>query len=262
MTEKSELAVREEPQEKPLEPVASTEDLVRAMHRFEQVKAALLVHDRDSYWADGKERIRKSGWRKLALAFGISDELIDERCERDPSDPSHIVWHVHVRCYTRGGRAVEGVGSASSRERPFAHVEHDLHALAHTRAKSRAIADMLGSSDLVAEETEEPDLPTPPPTTPQPRPTRPPVQPGQQRVDAGQRAILVRFLENVLADDLMDKIRIEEDLEHVRVILPRPYTEDQAERYTKAMWSIGQGLTESAIGLVARLKAPTTPAKP
>jgi hypothetical protein len=256
MTEKSELAVREEPQEKPLVPVASTEDLVRAMHRFEQVKAALLVHDRDSYWADGKERIRKSGWRKLALAFGISDELIDERCERDPSDPSHVIWHVHVRCYARGGRTVEGVGSASSRERPFAHVEHDLHALAHTRAKSRAIADMLGSSDLVAEELEEPDHPSPPPTTPQPGSVKPPVQPGQQRVDAGQRAVVVRFLEEILAEDLMQRIRIEEDEDVLRVVLPRPYTEDQAKRFTKAMWSIGQGLSESSIGLVARMQAP------
>ena len=262
MTEKADLATAEEPQEKPLVPVASTEDLVRAMRSFEELKGKLLTAI-DYYNPDGRgDRIRKSGWRKLALAFGISDELIDERCERDPTDPDHVVWHVHVRCYARGGRTVEGVGSASSRERKYAHMEHDLHALAHTRAKSRAIADMLGSSDMIAEEAEEPDHPSPPPKAPQPGPARPPVQPGQQRVDAGQRAILVRFLENVLADDLMDKIRIEEDLEHVRVILPRPYTEDQAERYTKAMWSIGQGLTESAIGLVARLKAPTTPAKP
>jgi hypothetical protein len=256
MTEKTELAAPEEPQEKPLVPVASTEDLVRAMHRFEQVKAALLVHDRDSYWADGKERIRKSGWRKLALAFGISDELIDERCERDPSDPSHVIWHVHVRCYARGGRTVEGVGSASSRERPFAHVEHDLHALAHTRAKSRAIADMLGSSDLVAEEMEEPDHPSPPPTTPQPGSVKPPVQPGQQRVDAGQRGVIHDFLEEVLGPVLHALVRLEERDGALYVMLPREHVDQHGNAYLHRMLKWGYGVHESAAGLAVRLEAP------
>ena len=259
MTEKSELAVREEPQEKPLVPVASTEDLVRAMRSFEELKAKLLTAI-DYYNPDGRgDRIRKSGWRKLALAFGISDEIVEERLERDPIHVGEMTWHVRVRCWARGGRRAEGVGSASSRERKFAHVEHDLHALAHTRAKSRAIADMLGSSDLVAEEMEEPDHPSPPPQAPQPGTVKPPVQPGQQRVDAGQRAILVRFLENVLADDLMDKIRIEELGDWIWVTLPRPYTEDEAKRFTQAMWGIGQGLTESAAGLATHMKAPKIP---
>jgi len=259
MPEKTELAPIEEPQEKPLVPVASAEDLVSAMARFEDIKQRLLVRDRDTYTIEGQERIRKSGWRKLALAFGISDEIVREDVVHDTTDPSYLCVHTRVKAWARGGRTVEGTGTASSRERKFAHLEHDLHALAHTRAKSRAIADMLGSSDLIAEELEEPE-PAPTPTIAGTRaPATHPAILKQQSIDAGQRAVVVRFLEEFLAEDLMERIRIEEDEDVRRVILPRPYTEDQAKRFTKAMWSIGQGLSESTIGLVARMQAPKIP---
>jgi hypothetical protein len=133
-------------------PVAAPDDLVAAMHNYQEIMHKLL--DASDYYqaGDGISRIRKSGWRKLALAFGLSDEILDEKRLVNPVDPSHIIYRTTVRVWSRSGRSVQAVGSADSREREFAHPEHDVRALAHTRAKSRAIADILGSAELIAEE--------------------------------------------------------------------------------------------------------------
>jgi len=256
MTEKSELAAAEEPQEKPLVPVASTSELVAAMRRYEELRAALLAPDRDTYEIQGQTRIRKSGWRKLALAFGISDEIVEERLERDPLHVGEMTWHVRVRCWVRGGRTVEGVGSASSRERPYAHLEHDLHALAHTRAKSRAIADMLGSSDLVAEELEEAEAPAPAAVArasqsegfrgPGPQPKR----------DAGQHGVIHDFLEEVLGSDLHALVRLEERDGALYVALPREHVDRHGNAFIHKMMAWGYGIHETPAGLAVRLEAP------
>jgi hypothetical protein len=239
-----------------LVPVASTDKLVRAMRTFEDVKTKMLT-EQDKYALDDKsERIRKSGWRKLALAFGISDEVLHEERAVDDKDPAHVIVRFTVRAWARGGRSVVGVGSASSKERAFAHLEHDLRALAHTRAKSRAIADLLGSSDQVADEFEEQEPRQAP--TPAARAAQSEGFKGgpQQKIDAGQRAIATNFLKDVLGEDLVGLIRLEEKEGELLVILPAPMREEDRTRFLKAMLVIGQGVHESAKGLVAHMKAP------
>ncbi len=143
------------PEASPLIPIMGAQQLKAQFEAFESMKVAILDPKDDTYVVQGVARIRKSGWRKLALAFNLSDEVLQEYQEFDPKDPLRWVWHVQVKVSSRGGRSVIGVASCSSTERKFAHPEHDTHAMAHTRAKSRAIADMLAAADLVAEEEED-----------------------------------------------------------------------------------------------------------
>lgn len=158
------------PELRPLTPIMGPKELAGQFQAFEDMKRAILRPE-DTYTVAGvPPHIRKSGWRKLALAFNLSDEIEDEIQERDPEDPAAWVWHVRVKVSAQGGRSVIGVASCSSTERKFAHPEHDTHALAHTRAKSRAIADMLAAADLIAEEElvaagRPEDLRTPAPAT-------------------------------------------------------------------------------------------------
>ena len=48
----------------------------------------------------------------------------------------------------------DAVGSCASNERRFAHIDHDVRAIAHTRSKNRAVADLVGGGEVSAEEIE------------------------------------------------------------------------------------------------------------
>lgn len=91
----------------------------------------------------------KSAWRKLATAFNLSLEVLkEERVEY----PDYFVVKTTARVTAPNGRFVDGTGTCSSNERGFAHVEHDVRAQAETRAKSRAISDLIGGGETTAEE--------------------------------------------------------------------------------------------------------------
>lgn len=102
----------------------------------------------------GKKYKKRSAYRKLARAFGISDEIVKE--EKEQIDEKNFMWRIHVKASSTIGRSAIGVGACSTRERNFAHVDHDVYAIAHTRAKNRAISDLLGAGEISAEEIEAP----------------------------------------------------------------------------------------------------------
>jgi hypothetical protein len=114
---------------------------------------------------------KKTAWRKLATAYNLSDHIISEvrkdyeKMEYKEKKPNTnfyytvvkpgFVIEVTVECRAKNGRVTTGIGSCSSNERGFAHMEHDVRSTAHTRAKSRAISDMIGAGEVSAEEMEE-----------------------------------------------------------------------------------------------------------
>lgn len=154
MIEETKLAVKEEVPLEVLRPVGTNEQILKAWKDFQALKQVLLT-DEDFYSpTQGKLTIRKSGWRKMAVAFGLNDEILSHEIEKDPNGKDWT-WRIRVRVSSRGGRSVEAIGACSTKERKFAHAEHDTYAMAHTRAKSRAIADMLGAADQLAEEADE-----------------------------------------------------------------------------------------------------------
>jgi hypothetical protein len=138
-----------------IKPVASINDIVAAWNDYQNLKAKLL-NESDYQLIQGKNCIKKSGWRKIQTAFSISDELISE--ERKDYK-SYFVYEVTVKVTAPNGRYTFSVGSCASNERKFAHVEHDVRSTAHTRSKSRGISDLVGGGDVSAEEmiAEEPD---------------------------------------------------------------------------------------------------------
>ena len=125
-----------------------------------------LLDDQADYQSGKK---KKSAWRKLAKAFNISDEKI---CDRIIRDDNHqiISAYFEVKAILPNGRYGIGVGDCSifdkinhnDAEMPsnfelrkrFTNAEHDVIATAHTRAKSRAIADLIGAGEVSAEEVE------------------------------------------------------------------------------------------------------------
>jgi len=136
-----------------VKPATTPEAMVQQMELFERLKAQLLDPNTDICDIKGKPYVKRSGWRKLALAFNISDEIISS--EKEEGEDGSVTWRTQVKAIAPNGRTSIGVGACSSRERSFAHPEHDIYAIAHTRAKNRAISDLIGPGEVSAEEMQE-----------------------------------------------------------------------------------------------------------
>ena len=138
------------------------------MENYQELVDALL--DETDYQQIGdKNAKKKSAWRKLATAFNISDEPVSKEIIRDECHRI-ISAHYEVKAMLPNGRTAYGVGSCSiwdkiskkdEREptpfelrKRFTNAEHDIIGTAHTRAKSRAIADLIGAGEVSAEELE------------------------------------------------------------------------------------------------------------
>jgi len=139
---------------------------VKAQKNFESLVEALL--DKKTDYQGGKKK--KSAWRKLARAFNISDEKI---CDKIIRDENHqiISAYFEVKAILPNGRYGIGIGDCSifdkikaddiempsnfELRKRFTNAEHDVIATAHTRAKSRAIADLIGAGEVGADELED-----------------------------------------------------------------------------------------------------------
>jgi hypothetical protein len=139
----------------PVLPLVTPEEAAKQWALFEALKAKLLG-DEDYQAIAGKRYIKRSGFRKIGVYFGISDRIIKE--ERTDRDDGSFCWHIEVEATAPNGRSCVGVGACDSRERKFAHIEHDCYSTAHTRAKSRAISDLVAGGAVSAEEVSSSDV--------------------------------------------------------------------------------------------------------
>lgn len=143
------------------------------MKNYQDLVDALLDDETD-YQGNKK---KKSAWRKLATAFNISDCVVEKEIIREDNYQIISAFFM-VKCSLPNGRSCIGVGDASifdkirynstpkheaDKETPsnfelrgrFTNAEHDVIATAHTRAKSRAIADLIGAGEVSVEELGE-----------------------------------------------------------------------------------------------------------
>lgn len=90
---------------------------------------------------------KKSAFRKLARFYGVSTEILEK--QRTVSD-GVVTWHYTIRAW-QGDVSTMGEGACSTDERKGMS-EHDAKATAQTRAKSRAISDLIGFGQVSAEE--------------------------------------------------------------------------------------------------------------
>jgi hypothetical protein len=130
-------------------PAAELSQILVWWDKVQAVKAALIDPKEDVVLIQGKSFVKKPGWRKLAFAYNLADEIVKEVKE---TDDKRTVWRMWVRITAPNGRSVVGVASAASDEKRFAHADHDVYALCHTRAKNRAISDILGLGEVSFEE--------------------------------------------------------------------------------------------------------------
>ena len=146
--------------------IVDVEAAAAFMENYQDLVKRLL--DKTDYQRVGDKHLKKkSAWRKLATAFNISDDIIEEEIIRDECHRIISAKFV-VRATLPNGRYGMGIGDCSifdkvkkddekeptpfELRKRFSNAEHDIIGTAHTRAKSRAISDLIGSGEVSAEE--------------------------------------------------------------------------------------------------------------
>lgn len=134
-----------------LRPIQSIDTIVEAYNEYNRLKERLLTPS-DYQTIKGKTCIKKSGFRKLACAFGISTEITREnRIDFE----NYFIYEVTCRATSPNWRFVEACASCASNEKDFAHLENDVRATAQTRASNRAISDLIGWGEVSADELDD-----------------------------------------------------------------------------------------------------------
>lgn len=152
-----ELAVRP-PSREVLMPL-ETESVIAGMEAYQAMLPRLLNADDYQDAGGGRKFVKKSGWRKIARAFNLSTEIIRVNIERAP-DGSPERAEAIVRAIAPNGQTSDGDGYCDATESRFekpkgrAKLENDLRTTATTRAKNRAISDLVGMGAVSAEEVE------------------------------------------------------------------------------------------------------------
>jgi len=146
-----------------LAPVSSIQAITEQFKQYELLKQSLLVPS-DLVTIRGKTFIKKSWYRKLATAFGISIEITTENKEE-------IDWwfvrHITAKAIAPNGRFATCCASCASKEKELNKLENDVRATAQTRASNRAISDLIGAGEVSAEEIGQPVSQARPTTTTQ-----------------------------------------------------------------------------------------------
>lgn len=148
---------------------------------YQELTKALLTED--DYQSGGDRKFKKkSAWRKYGRAFNITDKITYEHVERDAG--GYPIWaRVRVMATAPNGRTAEGDHECHLSERccPTAYGDYcrkegwsshtccppgcsgkthwshpgDIPATATTRAKNRAISDLIGAGEVSAEEVDD-----------------------------------------------------------------------------------------------------------
>ena len=142
------------------------DELVQSFRDYQAMLPRLLTSD-DYQGAGHKRFVTKSGWRKIATAFDLDVTLVSVHVDRD-GDGRPVCARAVARAAAPSGRVMDGDGYCSIDEERFQDprgrqkLEHDLPSTATTRARNRAIADLVGMGAVSAEEAIASASPPPP----------------------------------------------------------------------------------------------------
>lgn len=131
-------------------PAVSPEKAVEAFEAYQALAKKIMTKD-DVQIIVGREFKKKSFWRKCQRFFNLSIEIIKE--EREVYD-NHFTYKFVVRATAPNGAFMDGAGSCSSDEKGLLKTEHNTRAIAETRAKNRAISDLVAFGEVSAEEVD------------------------------------------------------------------------------------------------------------
>jgi len=140
----------------PLLPMAP-EEAGRVMRAYQETCRAVLTRD-DVQRVGDREFTTRSGFQKLAAAYGVSTEIVSLDVKGAGVEEDPMIARAVVRAIHPSGRHAEGDGACSSNERRFRRgdekMDHSLPATAVTRATNRAVSNLIAFGTVSAEEAE------------------------------------------------------------------------------------------------------------
>jgi len=130
-------------------PIVTVEQAQQGFREYQALINA-LVTEKDIVDIKGRKVAKKSGINKLARFFGVSVEIIKEKQETfNASGKVILVAKVWARAILPNGQfRVAGAAASSSEKTNWAHMYNDVFTLAETRAKKRAIEEVVGFGEL------------------------------------------------------------------------------------------------------------------
>lgn len=146
-----ETAIKAETNISTMEVLKPVENLQTIKLAFEEIKKIkdMLLDSNDIVKIKGKNYINKRGYRKLAIAFSISTEIVKEV---RIVEGEITMYDFTVKAITPIWRYTEASASCSSEERDFNHLNNDVRATAQTRATNRSISDLIWLGEVSYEE--------------------------------------------------------------------------------------------------------------
>lgn len=176
-----------------LQPASEAKDVAALYDQYEEMKSEILDMEQDTQKISGNRFVTKSGWRKIATAFNISVEIVDESKK---IDDGVVIYTVKAQAVAPNGKSATGVAKCASNEsnhmetlgdtpqavekaseyttddanvlkvdgkwrrlkEPREVNDHNIYATAATRAKNRAISDCVGGGEVSAEEISADDV--------------------------------------------------------------------------------------------------------
>ena len=135
------------------EMAAAPEEISAGIQKFRTAAAAVLL-PADLVPISGHQFVRKSGWQRLAMTFGVHTEVA--AVDRHPGAAEEGgAWRVTMRA-VKGHCSVERSGLCTLAERKGkgkpGSEESTAMAMAETRAVGRAISALFGLGEVTAEE--------------------------------------------------------------------------------------------------------------
>jgi len=136
----------------------TVDEATEAMAHYQRISHALIDPAKDMQDIGRSKFPKRSAFQKLANAYRVSTEIVKDETDYD-SEGRMIRARVTVRATHPDGRYQEGDGRCRIDEQgeakaSSAKAEHDCHATAVTRAKNRAIGDLVAYGAVSAEEAE------------------------------------------------------------------------------------------------------------
>jgi hypothetical protein len=140
-----------------LMPLVNVQSAVAAWNAYQDLCKQVLDEKTDYANIKGKLAKKRSGFSKLARFYGVSVNVLKEFEWHGGDDWG---WDWTLIATLPGGRSTTGDGSCTFSEMKgggIAATRHNIRAKAYTRAFNRAVANVLGTGEVSAEELGDED---------------------------------------------------------------------------------------------------------